>query len=121
MICRKELEEFSGVDIFVPCIFFIGFQPHALSEENGLKKGLSNPVYKSMSLMQLTARKLLWHLEQMGKEFGRISSKAFDTNPNVFDRAVMDLLIRDYGVSSLNEELTTVEAKNRPVLAKILR
>ena len=44
------------------------------------------------------------------------------TNPsdNDFGRAVMNLLERDYGISSLNEALT-VEAKNRPILAKNLR
>ena len=56
----------------------------------------------------------------MGKEFGRICLEAFDTNPNDFGRTVMNLLERDYGISSLNEALT-VEAKNRPVLAKSLR
>tara|TARA_B100000700_G_scaffold314408_1_gene400929 strand:+ start:700 stop:870 length:171 start_codon:yes stop_codon:yes gene_type:complete len=55
----------------------------------------------------------------MGKEFGRICLEGFDTNPNVLGRTVMNLLERDYGVSFLDEELT-VEAENRPVLAKSL-
>ena len=73
-----------------------------------------------MSLMPWTARKLLWNPEPMGKEFGRICLEAFDTNPTDFGRTVINLLERDYGVASLNEALT-VEAKNRPVLAKSLR
>ena len=55
-----------------------------------------------MSLMPWTARKLLWNPEPMGKEFGRICLEAFDTNPNDFGRTVMNLLERDYGISSLN-------------------
>ena len=52
--------------------------------------------------MPWTARKLLWNPEPMGKEFGRICLEAFDTNPNDFGRTVMNLLERDYGISSLN-------------------
>ena len=73
-----------------------------------------------MSLMPWTARKLLWNPEPMGKEFGIICLEAFDLNPNDFGRTVMNLLVRDYGISYLNEALT-VEAKNRPALAKSLR
>ena len=85
-----------------------------------MKNGLIKPGDNPMSLMPWTARKLLWNPEPMGKEFGRICLEAFDLNPNDFGRTVIDLLERDYGVSSLDEALT-VEAKNRPVLAKSLR
>ena len=117
---HRELENIFGKDIVEPSIFFIGLQPHTLLEEYGLKNGLLKPGYNPMSLMPWTARKLLWNPEPMGKEFGRICLEAFDLNPNDFGRTVMNLLERDYGVSSLNEALT-VEAKNRPVLAKSLR
>ena len=117
---HRELEKIFGADIVEPSIFFIGLQPHTLLEEYGLEKGLLKPGYNPMSLMPWTARKLLWNPEPMGKEFGRICLEAFDTNPNDFGRTVMNLLERDYGISSLNEALT-VEAKNRPVLAKSLR
>jgi len=85
-----------------------------------MKKGLLKPLYNPMSLMPWTARNLLWNPEHMGKEFGSICLEAFDTNPNDFGRTAMNLLERDYGISSLNEALT-VEDKNRPVLAKSLR
>jgi len=49
-----------------------------------------------------------------------VSGTDFNTNPTDFGRTVINLLERDYGVASLNEALT-VEAKNRPVLAKSLR
>ena len=117
---HRELEKIFGADIVEPSIFFIGLQPHTLLEEYGLKNGLLKPGYNPMSLMPWTARKLLWNPEPMGKEFGRICLEAFDKNPNDFGRTVMNLLERDYGVSSLSEALT-VEAKNRPVLAKSLR
>jgi len=117
---HRELEKIFGADIVEPSIFFIGLQPHTLLEEYGLRKGLLKPGYNPMSLMPWTARKLLWNPAPMGKEFGRICLEAFDLNPNDFGRTVMNLLERDYGVSSLNEALT-VEAKNRPVLAKKLR
>ena len=117
---HRELEKIFGVDVVEPSIFFIGLQPHTLLEEYGLKKGLLKPGYNPMSLMPWTARKLLWNPEPMGKEFGRICLEAFDLNPNDFGRTVMNLLERDYGISSLNEALT-VEAKNRPVLENSLR
>ncbi len=116
---HRELERIFGADIVEPSIFFIGLQPHTLLEEYGLKNGLLKHGYNPMSLMPWTARKLLWNPEPMGKEFGRICLEAFDKNPNDFGRTVMNLLERDYGVSSLNEALT-VEAKNRPVLTKSL-
>ena len=117
---HRELEKIFGADIVEPSIFFIGLQPHTLLEEYGLEKGLLKPGYNPMSLMPWTARKLLWNPEPMGKEFGRICLEAFDTNPSDFGRTVMNLLERDYGISSLNDALT-VEVKNRPVLAKSLR
>jgi len=116
---HRELEKIFGADIVEPSIFFIGLQPHTLLEEYGLNNGLLKPGYNPMSLMPWTARKLLWNPEPMGKEFGRICLEAFDLNPNDFGRTVINLLERDYGVSSLNEALT-VEAKNRPVLEKSL-
>ena len=117
---HRELEKIFGADIVEPSIFFIGLQPHTLLEEYGLEKGLLKPGYNPMSLMPWTARKLLWNPEPMGKEFGRVCLEAFDTNPSDFGRTVMNLLERDYGISSLNDALT-VEVKNRPVLAKSLR
>ncbi len=116
---HRELETIFGTEVVEPAIFFIGLQPHTLLEEYGLKNGLLKPGYNPMSLMPWTARKLLWNPEPMGKEFGRICLEAFDKSPNDFGRTVMNLLERDYGVSSLNEALT-VKSKNRPVLAKSL-
>ncbi len=116
---HRELENIFGAKIVEPAIFFIGLQPHTLLEEYGLKNGLLKPGYNPMSLMPWTARKLLWNPEPMGKEFGRICLEAFDENPNDFGRTVMNLLERDYGISSLNEALT-VKSKNRPVLKKNL-
>ncbi len=116
---HRELENIFGAEVVEPAIFFIGLQPHTLLEEYGLKNGLLKPGYNPMSLMPWTARKLLWNPEPMGKEFGRICLEAFDKNPNDFGRTVMNLLERDYGISSLNEALT-VQSKNRPVLEKSL-
>ena len=117
---HRELERIFGLDKVEPAIFFIGLQPHTLLEKYGFEKGLLKRGYNPMSMMPWTARKLLWNPEPMGKEFGRICLEAFDLNPNDFGRTVMNLLERDYGVSSLNEALT-VEGKNRPVLAKSFR
>jgi len=117
---HRELERIFGVNVVEPSIFFIGLQPHTLLEEYGLKNGLLKPGYNPMSLMPWTARKLLWNPEPMGKEFGRVCLEAFDKNPNDFGRTVINILERDYGISSLNEALT-VAAKNRPVLEKSLR
>ncbi len=116
---HRELENIFGAEVVEPAIFFIGLQPHTLLEEYGLKNGLLKPGYNPMSLMPWTARKLLWNPEPMGKEFGRICLEAFDKNPNDFGRMVMNLLERDYGISSLNEALT-VKSKNRSVFEKSL-
>ena len=116
---HRELERIFGANKVEPAIFFIGLQPHTRLEKYGFDKGLINKGYNPMSMMPWTARKLLWNPEPMGKTFGNICLEAFDTNPNDFGRTVMNLLERNYGLSSLEEALT-VEAKKRPALSKAL-
>ena len=117
---HRELERIFGRENVEPAIFFIGLQPHTLLEQYGFEKGLLKPGYNPMSLMPWTARKLLWNPEPLGETFGRVCLEAFDKNPNDFGRTVMDLLERDYGMSSLEEALE-VAPKNRPILSNSLR
>ncbi len=102
---HRELEKIFGQENIVPMIFFIGLQPHTHLEQYGFEKGLIKPGYNPMSMMPWTARKLLWNPEPMGKIFGRICLEAFELNPNNFGRTVMDLLEKNYGISSLEESL----------------
>ena len=58
-----------------------------------------------MSMMPLTARKLLWNPGNLGQKLGEVCLEAFDNKDDEFGKTVIDILEREYGRAALGESL----------------